>query len=393
MERQEEEQLKEAEKVELKVSPSVGIGSSVGTILQDRYRLDSLLGSGGTSSVYKGFDLRDSREIAVKLMHAHLVSDVMVVRRFEQEAKTANVLVHPNIVPIHDFGSTPNGQPYLVMDFVAGRNLQDLMKESGGSLEWRRAVAICIQTCAALLAAHGRGVVHRDVKPTNIMISHNSSSEDVVKVLDFGIAKVLPIEGQTFFKLTQSGEMLGSLLYMSPEQCQDHNVDERSDVYALGCVLYETVTGMPPLSGKTAFETMNKHVGDMPERLHRVRPTVEFPDGLERIIFKAIAKKPEDRYQSIGDLQDDLVALMDGKAVNAPVSADDDGVPVEFTKNVVGVFGIYVAFLVLFTGMALFAGSAGGLNLEPSTAIYFAFLVTSPLPAYVLWSKFIRKKK
>ncbi len=433
---QDQENLKEAEEITLRVSPSaeegaisvdvtdggvidgagsvgagfVGSGSddaSVGTTLDKRYRVDSLIGNGATSSVYKCYDLQRKRDVAIKILHRHLSGDSAVVRRFEQEAETARIVTHPNIVAIHDLNKTEQGQPYLVMDYVEGHSLQDVMSDCGGSLEWRRAVDIALQVSAALRAAHEKGVVHRDMKPANIMIAKGSSGEDFVKVLDFGIAKVTPTEGDTFFKMTQTGETLGSLLYMSPEQCNGEAIDARSDVYSLGCVLYEIATGTAPHTGRTAFETMNKHVSAMPERLRRVRPNLEFPDGLERVIFKAVSKKPTDRYQSIGDFQDDLVALKDGRAVGAPdnagvggnvVAGDAAGAPfgfkesTKFVIDLIGLFFLYMVCLMVMAGLALWFGSTNGGHQQTEMAVLFAFIVTMPLPAYVTWKLFTGKK-
>jgi serine/threonine-protein kinase len=284
------------------------IGNTVG----DRYRLQSLLGQGATSSVYKAEDLKLGKEVAVKVLHHHLVSDVEIVRRFKQEVKTVSVLRHPNVVNVSDSAMTRTGQPCLVMDYIEGRTVQELIKENGW-LDYKRAAAIFMQVCAALSVAHERGIIHRDLKPSNIMISNDG--KDFATVLDFGIAKVLPVQGETFQRLTQSGEMMGSLLYMSPEQCLDQELDCRSDVYSLGCALYETVTGKPPLIGRTAFETINKQLTEVPEKLHRVRPDLVIPEALETIIAKAIAKNPAQRYQSILQLQDDLAKVVKGETV------------------------------------------------------------------------------
>jgi serine/threonine protein kinase len=174
------------------------------------------------------------------------------------------------------------------------------------------ALPVFKQICAALIAAHEKGVVHRDIKPGNIMLDKSKDGEFLVKVLDFGSAQVLPMIGDTVLKLTQTGEMLGSLLYMSPEQCLDQDVDERSDCYSLGCLMYETLTGKPPLAARTAFETMNKQISEMPLPFSMVRPDLALPFPLQEIVFKSMAKSPENRYPSILDLLDDLDRLRFG---------------------------------------------------------------------------------
>jgi serine/threonine-protein kinase len=285
-----------------------------GTLLNGRYRLLSLIGEGATSAVYKAEDTKLNQTVAIKVLHRHLAFDVTIMRRFEQEAKTARLLRHPNIVDIRAYEKAENGLPYLVMDLVQGTSLQDAIKAASW-LPAERTVAIFIQVCAALAAAHEKGIVHRDLKPSNIMLTDGPDGGLLVKVLDFGVAKILPATGDTVLRLTQTGEMLGSILYMSPEQCLDKELDGRSDCYSLGCVIYETLTGKPPLSARTAFETMNKHMTEMPERLDRVRPDLKWSEGLQYIVFKAMAKDPNLRYKKILDLQDDLQNLLADKAI------------------------------------------------------------------------------
>lgn len=292
--------------------------SRVGTTLDDRYLLVALIGRGATSSVYQAEDTTENRMVAVKILHSHLVSDVTVLQRFEREAKTSKCLRHPNIVEIFEFNVDKTGAPYLVMELVSGTNMFDVIKAAGW-MPVPRALAIVRQVCAALSVAHEMSIVHRDLKPSNIMLTESSDGALLVKVLDFGIAKMLPAQGDTVFKLTQSGETLGSLLYMSPEQCLDQDMDGRSDCYALGCLFYEAITGRPPLSARTAFETMNKQISQMPEPLERVRPDVVFPPHLQSIIFKMLAKNPSDRYMNIGELQDDLKAVSDGVKPNLQI--------------------------------------------------------------------------
>ncbi len=280
--------------------------SLVDEVLDQRYKLGSIIGSGASSTVYLAHDLQTNHSaVAIKVLYKHLCADAAFVNRFLREAKTASILVHPNIARVLGCGQTQSGQPYHVLELVEGQNLQQLMHSGGGSLPWRRAAGIFRQICAALAAAHQHGIVHRDIKPTNIMVCQ-SEGGDIVKVLDFGIAKLLPAQGDTYFRVTQTCETLGSLLYMSPEQCLDENIDERSDVYSLGCVMYEAVTGQPAFSGRTAFLTMNQHLTAQPESFTRVRPELGLPAALQSVVFRALATKPSDRYQTIGELADAL---------------------------------------------------------------------------------------
>jgi serine/threonine-protein kinase len=284
----------------------------IGTTVDDRFRILAGIGQGATSSVYKADELSTGQTVAIKILHAHLCSNDSLVARFEREAQAAKILVHPNIVAVNQYAVASNGTPYLVMDFVDGISLQQKLTANSW-LPLAEALPIFAQVCAALNVAHQAGIVHRDLKPGNIMLTNQPDGTCLVKILDFGCAMVMPLLGDTVLKVTQTGEMLGSLLYMSPEQCLDQDVDARSDCYALACVLYETLTGKPPLSARTAFETMNKQLSVMPDSLSRVRPDLIFPSKLEKIIFKAMAKSPAKRYQNIVDFMDELIHVSDGK--------------------------------------------------------------------------------
>lgn len=279
----------------------------IGTTIDERYKIVSLVGHGATSSVYRAV-VSEGSTVAIKVLHNHLAADESLVERFKREARTASILRHPNIVAVHEYAVSSEGSPYLVMEFVEGESLQQLLCRDGW-LPVEQALPIFEQVCAALRAAHEKGVIHRDLKPGNIMLTKSGDGALHVKVLDFGCAQILPMLGDTVLKLTQTGEMLGSLLYMSPEQCLDQDVDARSDCYSLGCLMYETVTGMPPLSARTAFETMNKQMTEMPAPFAKARPELGLPGRLQSIIFKAMAKAPDKRYQSISDLMDDLTVL------------------------------------------------------------------------------------
>lgn len=307
----------------------------VGTVLNNRYRVLSLIGKGATSAVYRAEDTKFNQNVAVKILRNHLAEDRTIVQRFEQEAKTARLLRHPNIANVRGCEKTGSGIPYLVMDLVEGTSLQDAIKAAGW-LSVERTVEIFVQVCAALAAAHEKGIVHRDLKPSNIMLTDTPDGSLLVKVLDFGVAKIMPATGDTVLKLTQTGEMLGSILYMSPEQCLDKDLDGRSDCYSLGCVMYETLTGKPPLSARTAFETMNKHMSEMPERLDRVRTDVVWPHELQAVLFKAMAKDPKQRYQTIIQLQDDLQTVLHStspKAGQPCASARQAASPIENART------------------------------------------------------------
>jgi hypothetical protein len=278
-----------------------------GRILGGRYALGSMLGAGGMANVYKATDRVLRRTVAVKVLHFPYDRDPTFVTRFEWEARTAAGLSHPNIVAVFDTGSDDDLH-YIVMEYVEGENLAAMMDREG-RLAPATAGQIAWSVCQALAAAHTQGLVHRDIKPANVIVSQDG----VVKVTDFGIAKA--IAGTTVGH-TRSGPVLGTASYMSPEQAQGKRVDERSDLYSLGCVLYELLTGAPPFVSDTALGVIFQHVAEDSE------PLVERSDidvGLAKVVGRALAKQPASRYQTARAMGDDLE-----RAVAALVSA---GVP------------------------------------------------------------------
>jgi serine/threonine protein kinase len=283
---------------------------NLGTVVDSRYQLLENIGSGGSSTVYRVRDSESNRILALKLLHNHFVTDQLIVDRFKREAETSNLLRHPNVVEVESWAVSSSGQVYMTEEFVEGISLQDAIAESGW-LAPELALGIAAQVASGLVAAHEMGVVHCDLKPGNIMLTRSPEGMLMVKVLDFGIAKVMPLTGDTVLRLTQSGNMQGSLLYMSPEQCLDEDLDGRSDVYSLACVIYEALTGKSPLCARTAFETMNRHLTATPAPLATVRADLRWPDKLEATLSRAYAKKPKDRYQSMAEFQTALKKVID----------------------------------------------------------------------------------
>jgi serine/threonine protein kinase len=283
---------------------------NLGTVVDGRYQLLENVGSGGSSTVYRALDSKSNRILALKLLHNHFVTDQLIVDRFKREAETSNLLRHPNVVEVESWAVSASGQVYMTEEFVEGISLQDAIAEHGW-LSVELALGIAAQVASGLVAAHEMGVVHCDLKPGNIMLTRSPEGMLLVKVLDFGIAKVMPQTGDTVLRLTQSGNMQGSLLYMSPEQCLDEDLDGRSDVYSLACVIYEALTGKSPLCARTAFETMNRHLNVMPAPLATVRSDLRWPDKLEATLSRAYAKKPKDRYQSMAKFQTALKKVID----------------------------------------------------------------------------------
>ncbi|MDP3508958.1 MAG: protein kinase [Candidatus Melainabacteria bacterium] len=277
----------------------------LGTILNDRYRVLSEVGRGGMSIVYKGLHEMMDRTVAIKMLQTQHVTDQLSIKRFQQEAQAASHLQHPHVITVYDCGVVATGQPYIVMDFLEGQSLSDVVKAEN-YIAYQRAIPIFISATEALEHAHQKGVIHRDLKSSNIMLVEVEGRRDFVKVVDFGIAKLTTASGKTPQNLTQTGEIFGSPIYMSPEQCLGLNLDSRSDIYSMGAVLYETLTGFPPLMSDTIYATMKMHVSQMPEPFNKVRPDLRIPEQLERITFKALAKKPEQRYQTMQEMRDAL---------------------------------------------------------------------------------------
>lgn len=274
----------------------------IGKTLHEKYRILELLGAGGMSRVYKAQQTLTRKIVALKLLNKHLSSNPTMMRRFQAEAQASHHLAHQNIITVYDFGITEDNQPFIIMDYLEGRPLSDIVK-TWGQLSIDRCLSIAKQILEALEHAHESGVLHRDLKPSNIVLIAAGDNTDYVKLVDFGIAKILPKAGLEAQELTQSGDVFGSPLYMSPEQCLGNMTDARSDIYAVGCLLYECLTGRPPLVGNNTLETMHKQVSEMPAGLTNVKADVRLAKQLEDIVFKAMAKEPENRFQSAHEMR------------------------------------------------------------------------------------------
>jgi tRNA A-37 threonylcarbamoyl transferase component Bud32 len=272
--------------------------------LLGRYEVGSLLGSGGMAEVFSGFDRVLARQVAVKVLYTQYARNPALVERFKREARAAASLAHPGIVGVYDTGEQ-DGTHFIVMEYVDGRTLADIL-ESDGPLDPARVTRIAIATCSALTAAHVRGLIHRDVKPANIMVTRR----DLPKVMDFGIARLAEASG-----LTQTSNVIGTARYMSPEQAQAHDVDGRADLYSLGVCLYECLTGEPPFTGDSPVAVATKHVTEQPRPLRQLRP--EIPAALEAVVLKAMAKDPRDRYQTAPEMRQDLERVLAGAPVEA----------------------------------------------------------------------------
>ncbi|EME59867.1 Stk1 family PASTA domain-containing Ser/Thr kinase [Amycolatopsis decaplanina] len=286
-------------------------------LLSNRYELGETLGYGGMSEVHHGHDVRLGREVAIKILRADLARDPQFQERFRREAQNAAALNHPAIVAVYDTGETNTEfgpLPYIVMEYVEGRTLRDIVKTEG-PMSQKRAMEVMADVCAALDFSHRHGIVHRDVKPANVMITKNGA----VKVMDFGIARAMH-DGQS--AMTQTAAVIGTAQYLSPEQARGESVDARSDVYAAGCVLYELVTGEPPFTGDSPVAVAYQHVREDPNPPSSVNPAVA-PE-LDAVVLKALAKGPANRYQSSAEMRSDLVRTLSGQRPSAPMVMSED---------------------------------------------------------------------
>ena len=283
----------------------------VGQVIDGRYRVESRLGEGGMGVVYRASHVTLGKPLAMKVLRPEVSRNEEIVARFKQEAQSASAIGNQHIIDISDFGSLKDGSTYFVMEFLKGHSLTDALEEVRFTEE--RTVHVGMQLCRALGAAHERGIVHRDMKPDNVQLIERGGDKDFVKVLDFGIAKV----GGTSSKLTQAGQVFGTPHYMSPEQCSGSDVDQRTDIYAVGVILYEMGTGQVPFDADNLMGILTKHLYETPPVPHELPPPVDISPGLESVILKCLQKKPEVRYQTMAELLTDLQALEAGATPSA----------------------------------------------------------------------------
>ena len=296
----------------------------IGSIIADRYHVIRKLGEGGMGQVYLAEHVKMGRMSAIKVMTPSLVHDADAVGRFNREAANASKISHPNIAAIYDFGETSDGLIYLAMEFVEGESLTKLC-EALGALPAPRAAEIARQVAGALEAAHERGIVHRDLKPDNIMISRGRDGADLVKVVDFGIAKAAEGAGQ---KVTRTGLVVGTPEYMSPEQLTGDTLDGRSDLYALALVTFNMLTGMLPFTGQTTQEALLKRLTDRPLSLTEARPDLSWPPALQTVLDRALSRLASDRYQHASEFGSAIVAAVAGMNANELQQAPTQAMPV-----------------------------------------------------------------
>jgi serine/threonine protein kinase len=276
----------------------------VGTVLANVYEIHSIIGHGGMGVVYKARHAMMDRIVAIKMLKAQLITDSMSVKRFQQEVKASSRINHPHVVAVYNFGLTPQGLPYIVMDYLEGNTLANVIRRDG-QIGVERGIKIISQACEGLAYAHKQGVVHRDLKPGNIVLTDYDGDSEFVKVVDFGVAKLMGGTADSQ-RLTQAGDICGSPVYMSPEQCMGQELDWRSDIYSMGVVIYETLTGGLPLVGTSMVDTMAKQCSEMPPPFATARPDLYIPERIQQVVFKALAKDPKDRHQSMDELREEL---------------------------------------------------------------------------------------
>ncbi|MDQ1663048.1 MAG: eukaryotic-like serine/threonine-protein kinase, partial [Blastococcus sp.] len=355
-------------------------------VLGERYEIGGVLGRGGMAEVHRGRDLRLGREVAVKVLRSDLARDPSFQVRFRREAQAAASLNHPAIVAVYDTGEdrTPAGAtPYIVMEYVEGETLRDVLRREG-YLTPERAMSLAADICGALDFSHRNGIVHRDVKPGNVMITPQGS----VKVMDFGIARAVSDSAAT---MTSTAAVIGTAQYLSPEQARGEGVDARSDVYSLGCLLYELCTGAPPFTGDSPVSVAYQHVREDPRLPSSINPQV--PPELDAILLKAMSKNPANRYQSAADMRNDLLRALNGQRVEAtPVMGDaekttilgavpagygrpqhdqwddeDDQEAARRKRRIIAIVGVVVVLLI--AGVIALAMSLGGSSKPPVTVV------------------------
>jgi len=339
----------------------------VGDVLSERYELEELVGSGGMSSVYRAHDRVLDRKVALKVLHQRLIEEEEYVERFRREARMVAGLLHQNIVTVIDRGDD-GGNPFIVFEFVDGENLKQLVDREG-PLPVEQAVELAMQVARGLAFAHANGYVHRDVKPQNVLLNGDGEA----KVTDFGIARSLDVK----HGVTQTGTVLGTSDYIAPEQAQGQRVDEHTDVYSLGIVLYELLTGELPFSGDNFVAVAMKHINEDPPRVSSLRPDV--PPRVDAAVARALAKDPSDRFPTMADFGRELEAALEElrapgtastmviaprkRSRSAPASAPRRHRR-PHTAAILIAIGLAVAVAALAVALVRENGSSGG----PSTA-------------------------
>ncbi|MBM4395394.1 MAG: protein kinase [Deltaproteobacteria bacterium] len=280
--------------------------SIVGTVLDGKYRVESMLGQGGMGAVFRARHIALDRVVALKVLSPEVVADEDMRRRFQREARAVAALRDPHTITLYDYGVTPEGRAYFTMELLDGRPMSALLRDEG-ALPWRRAAALVVQVCDSLREAHARGILHRDLKPDNLFVGKDAAGNEHVKVLDFGLAKM----GGDGEPLTRPGMAFGTPQYLSPEQARGQAMDARSDLYSLAVVLYELVLGERPFASDTPLGFLVSHVTEVPKPLRTRRPDLDVPQALDDFLARALAKLPDDRPPDVDAFAAALKAVLD----------------------------------------------------------------------------------
>ena len=320
----------EEDNVEAAAAPPGDGGPSddpfIGRCLVNRYRMIRRVGTGGFGAVYEAEDTKIHKRVAVKVLARDLVGDASMVSRFHKEAEAASKVGHENIIDITDFDKTNDGHYFLVMEFLDGVDLGSIIR-NGEKISLARVLGIMIQVCRGLNMAHEKGIVHRDLKPGNIFLTTRGSLADFVKLLDFGITKFTEVD-EDGSRLTRTGQIIGTPMYMSPEQALgEEMIDHRADIYSLGVIMYELVTGQPPFTAVNYLGIIAQHASDPPTPPSRVRPDLQIPAEVEQIILKCLAKRPDERYPSLVEMEAALVHSLAHVDPAIAVGYNPGGVP------------------------------------------------------------------
>jgi len=348
----------------------------LGRTLGGKFKITKLIGEGGMGAVYVGEQAlgQHSRKVAIKTLHSHLSRDPKIRERFQREVGTLATLEHPNTVQVYDFGTTEDGVLYIVMEFVLGRSIADVL-EKDGPMKADRVEKILAQICGSLTEAHGKGIIHRDLKPDNIILTERAGQKDFVKVLDFGIAKRSGEADRNEAKLTQQGMVLGTPPYMSPEQFTGQPLDARSDIYSLAVMAYEMLTGVLPFDAKNAFEWATLHMTAAPKPIEVSPNGAALPESMRGAIMRSLSKNKEQRFDSITEFHDrfaGLVAPSAAEAAQKVATANHKSVESPMRAGTAGMMGAPAH------GAAAAAAQAAAAFVAPSAPV---IPVAAPAPA------------
>jgi serine/threonine protein kinase len=340
-----------------------GAGFPEKKILNKRYELLECVGQGGVGFVYKGRDITNGQLVALKIMRPDLAKNELATKRVMREVEVVSRLSNSNLGQVYGYGQEQNGSPYLIMEFVEGKNLEEILKVEG-KLKLARALEIFSQICSGLICAHTNGIIHRDLKPSNVIIQTTPNDQDRATIVDFGFARLLR-DANDSVRLTQEGEVFGSPAYMSPEQCLGEELDVRSDIYSLGCLMYETLVGTPPLMGENVLATVAKQIRGVAASL--TSHDITIPEDVDAIILKCLNKEPLLRYQAVNDLRVDLEKIKRGEHVKVPMKRShnqskseknsEDRRSLRSTESVYGKMTSMIGIVLL---AALFIGGGSG---------------------------------